>query len=129
MDEDQLNSLTESIIGAAMEGHRALGPGLLEATYQKSLAHELKLRGHEVLTEVLLPISYKDLTIQDAYRIDIVVDHTIILELKAVEQLQNIHSAQLLTYLRLANKPLRLLLNFHVPRLKEGIRRLINKSI
>ena len=127
--DDELNKLSSDIIGAAMEVHRELGPGLLESTYQKALVHELRLRKFEVLTEVSLPVSYKKLEIRDAYRIDMVVNNTIILELKAVQKIEDLHKAQLLTYLHLAKKPLGLLLNFNVPRLKEGIRRLINKPL
>ena len=101
MDE-KLNTLSAEIIGAAMEVHRELGPGLLESTYHKALVHELRLRKLEVLSEVSLPVTYKDLEVRDAYRIDVVVNNTIILELKAVQKIEDLHKAQLFTYLRLA---------------------------
>ncbi|YCM44190.1 GxxExxY protein [Verrucomicrobiaceae bacterium 227] len=101
MDE-KLNTLSAEIIGAAMEVHRELGPGLLESTYHKALVHELRLRKLEVPSEVSLPVTYKDLEVRDAYRIDVVVNNTIILELKAVQKIEDLHKAQLLTYLRLA---------------------------
>lgn len=127
--ESRLNQLSSEIISAAIEVHQILGPGLLENSYQTALAHELKLRRMEILREVSLPVSYKGLEIRDAYRIDLVVNNTIILELKAVQEVLPIHKAQLLTYIRLAQKPLGLLLNFHAPLLRDGISRLINKSL
>jgi GxxExxY protein len=115
--------LTEAIIGAAMEVHRALGPGLLESAYEKCLCHELKLRGFAVGSEVELPVTYKGLTLNCGYRLDLVVEDSVIVELKAVEQTLPVHEAQLLTYLRLSGKRVGLLINFNVPVLKDGITR------
>jgi len=113
--------LTETIIGAAIEVHRHLGPGLLEGAYQDCLCHELELRGVKVVREVHLPVIYKGFTVEQAYRIDVLVEDAVIVELKAVDQLLPIHHAQLLTYLRLAGKKVGLLINFHAPVLKDGI--------
>ena len=120
------NELTEQVIGAAIEVHRALGPGLLESAYEECLAHELELRGLYFQRQVPLPIIYKSVRLECGYRIDIAVENLIILELKTVEKLLPIHDAQLLTYLKLTNKKLGLLLNFNVPILKEGIKRIAN---
>jgi len=116
--------LTEKIIGAAIEVHRALGPGLLESTYEKCLALELQLRGLSFKSQVPVPIRYKSLTIEDGYRLDLLVEEKIIVELKAVDKIMDIHKAQLLSYMRLMNVKIGLLLNFHVPILKDGITRM-----
>ena len=113
--------LSEQIIGAAIEVHRELGPGLLESAYQACLAHELSLRGILFVSQLDLPLTYKGVQLDVGYRIDILVDDKIIVELKAVEKVLPIHEAQLLTYLRLLKKPVGLLLNFSVPVLKDGI--------
>lgn len=128
MDED-LNRPSSEIIGAAMKIHRALGPGLLNSNYDKALLYELRHRNMEVLSEVSLPISYKELEVRDAYRIDLVVDNTIILEVKEVQEIAQHHPAKLPNDLRLAQKPLGLILNFQVPALRDGIARLINKPL
>src|SRR5690606_4221526 len=117
--------LTRSIIGAAIEVHKALGPGLLESAYEVCLAHELRLAGHVVVAQRPLPIEYRGLQIDCAYRLDLVVDESAIIEVKAVEKLLPIHEAQLLTYLRLTGLRTGLLLNFHVPYLRDGIKRLV----
>lgn len=114
---------TEPIIGAAIEVHRQLGAGLLESTYEECLCHELHLRGIRFMRQLELPVSYKGLKLACGYRIDLLVEDTVVVELKAVEQLLPVHEAQLLTYLHLANKPVGLLINFNVPLLKDGIRR------
>lgn len=111
-----------------MEVHQVLGPGLLEPSYQKALVHELGLRSIPCRAEVLLPLTYKGLVIDNAYRIDILADENLILELKAVEKILPVHKSQLLTYLRLADKPLGLLINFNTPLLKDGVTRLINSK-
>ncbi len=115
--------LTHEIIGAAMEVHRTLGPGLLESAYQQCLFHELCLRGLPVAAEVPLPVAYKGVQLDCGFRLDLVVDDRVILELKAVDALKPIHEAQLLTYLKLAGLRLGLLMNFNCVRLHEGIRR------
>jgi GxxExxY protein len=124
MDEE-LNRLTETIIGAAISVHRELGPGLLESTYEACLFYELTSRGLFVEKQKELPVRYKDLKIDTGYRIDLLVDRSVIVELKAVDQLHPIHEAQLLTYLKLSGCKLGLLINFNVKVLKDGIKRRI----
>jgi len=121
-----IESLARSAVDAALAVHRALGPGLLESAYRDCLQLELSARGHEVEREQLLPISYRGHTIPRAYRIDLLVDKSLLLELKAVESPQPVHRVQLTTYLRLIRLPLGLLINFHVPLLKEGLHRILN---
>lgn len=113
--------LTHAIIGAAIEVHRALGPGLLESAYEECLCHELGLRRLVFQRQVPLPLIYKGVTLDCGYRLDLVVAQTVLLELKAVERILPIHEAQLLTYLRLSEKKIGLLINFNVPVLKQGI--------
>ena len=125
-DQEKLNQLSGRIIGAAMEVHRTLGPGLLESTYEGCLCRELELQGIPFERQVSLPVEYKGLRLDCGYRMDVLVDRLIILEIKAVERLEPIHEAQLLTYLRLMKLWLGLLINFNVPILKEGIKRLVN---
>ena len=114
---------TEPIIGAAIEVHKQLGPGLLESTYEECLCHELHLRGIQFQRQLDLPVIYKGLKLNCGYRIDLLVDDTVVVELKALEQILPVHEAQLLTYLRLTQKSVGLLINFNVPLLKDGIRR------
>ena len=118
--------LTRSVISAAIEVHRALGPGLMESAYEECLCRELSIRRHTFERQVHLPIGYKGVKLDCGYRMDIVVDDTVLLELKAVEQLLPIHEAQLITYLKLSNKEVGLLINFNVPVLKDGIIRRVN---
>jgi GxxExxY protein len=117
--------ITEQVIGAAIEVHRILGPGLLESVYEKCLCRELGLRGIEHKSQVELPVVYKGADLGCNFFMDIVLPGTLVLELKAVEKLLPIHEAQLLTYLKLSGIHLGLLLNFNVPVLKNGIKRLI----
>jgi GxxExxY protein len=119
-----INRLTGDIIGAAIEVHKILGPGLLESAYEECLCHELGLRGIPFERQKELPIEYKGISLDCSYRLDIVVANNVILELKACESLEPIHEAQLLTYLKLTAIKLGLLINFNVPVLKEGIKRL-----
>ena len=119
------NELTSKIIGSAIEVHKKLGPGLLEKTYEECLCIELEERGILFERQVMLPILYKNKEIKDAYRIDIIIENEIILELKTVERIENIHRAQLLTYMKLSDKKLGLIINFNVELLKNGIVRLI----
>jgi len=119
-----LNETTEAIIGAAIEVHRALGPGLLESAYEECLCRELALRRVPFERQRQLPVEYKGLQLECGYRLDLVVADTVVVELKTVEALLHIHEAQLLTYLRLGGWKAGLLLNFNVPVLKQGIRRL-----
>ncbi|MCH7848934.1 MAG: GxxExxY protein [Planctomycetes bacterium] len=113
--------LSDQVIGAAIEIHRQLGPGLLESAYQACLAHELSLRGILFVSQLDLPLTYKGVQLDVGYRIDLLIDDKVIVELKAVEKVLPIHEAQLLTYLRLLRKPVGLLLSFFVPVLKDGI--------
>lgn len=122
--ETPRDALTEQIIGAAIEVHRALGPGLLESVYQECLALELGLRGLHFQSQLGLTLNYKGLSLDAAYRLDLVVEQAVVIELKAVEQLLPLHEAQLLTYLKLGGYSLGLLLNFNVPVLKDGIKRM-----
>ena len=115
--------LTERVIGCAIEVHRALGPGLLESTYQQCLIHELKLNGISFLAEKPIPVDYKGIRSDCGYRIDILVDDCLILELKSVEEIAPIHKAQLLTYMKLSGIHTGLLINFNVRRLIAGIER------
>ncbi|MEQ8820092.1 MAG: GxxExxY protein [Sumerlaeia bacterium] len=117
--------VTNQVIGAAIEVHRALGPGLLESIYEECLSHELKLRGLGFQRQVPLPIRYKDLELPDSYRMDLVVENLVVIELKSVIKLEPIHKAQLLTYLKLSRLPVGLLLNFNTPVLKDGLVRLV----
>lgn len=120
------NELSRQIIGAAIEVHRELGPGLLESAYEACLCHELALRGTPFERQVPLPVLYKGVKIDCAYRLDILVAELVVIEIKAVESLASIHDAQLLTYLRLSNLWLGLLINFNVEFVKDGIKRLVN---
>ena len=120
------NELSTIIIGCAIEVHRRLGAGLLERAYQECLMYELKLNGLKVEKEVLLPITYKDLKIDNGYRIDLLVEDKVVVELKTVEELHNAHFAQTLTYLKFGNYKLGLIFNFNEAILKNGIKRIIN---
>ena len=129
MDRDystyQHSQLTGRILDAALHVHAELGPGLLESAYRACLAHQLSLDGMAFRHEVPIPLSYRGLEIQSSYRADLIVDETVIIELKAVDRLFPIHSSQLLTYLRLMDLHVGLLINFNVTRLKFGVKRLI----
>jgi len=124
MDE---NALSREIIGAAIEVHRRLGPGLLESVYQQCLVRELQFRNIPCLTEVPLRVEYRGLEFDVAYRVDLLVADKVVVELKAVEKVLDVHEAQLLSYLRLQDKRLGLLINFHVRMLKDGIKRVVNE--
>jgi GxxExxY protein len=118
------DSLTEKVIGAAIEVHRALGPGLLEPAYEECLCYELSSAGLVFRKQVELPVLYKKVKLDCGYRMDIVVSESLVLEIKTVEKLLPIHQAQLLTYLRLSGLRTGLLINFNVPVLKNGIKRM-----
>lgn len=124
--DQELNALTEKVIGLCIEIHRSLGPGLLESAYGACLEHELRSSGIRFAREVVLPVEYKGNKLEVGYRLDFLIEDVLIIELKAVEKLERLHQAQLLTYLRLAKKPIGLLINFNVPLPKEGIVRLRN---
>jgi GxxExxY protein len=123
---EELNKITEAIIGAAIEVHRALGPGLLESAYMTCLAYELRQRGFKVLEQVPLPLVYKEVKLDCGYRLDLLVNDAVIVEVKSVESLAPIHEAQLLSYLKLADCKIGLLINFNVKMLKHGIKRFAN---
>ena len=122
--EAQRDALTEQIIGAAIEVHRTLGPGLLESAYEECLCVELGLRDVRFKSQVALPVSYKGHDIDAGYRLDLVVSDEVVVELKSVDRLAPLHEAQLLTYMRLGGYQTGLLLNFNVPILKDGIKRM-----
>ena len=121
------NDVSGKIIGAAVEVHKHLGPGLLEAIYRDCLMHELKLQGVKVEKEVVLPVRYKNIEFPAGYRADLVVEESVIVELKAVDALTPVYTAQLLSYLRMSGLRLGLLINFNVSRLTEGVKRVVNK--
>jgi GxxExxY protein len=121
----ELNKISYDIIGCAYRVHSKLGPGLLESTYQVCLEYELKKMGYNVEVEKALPIIYEDVKLDAGYRIDLIVNKSVIVELKSVEAINDLHIAQLLTYLKLSNIKLGLLINFNVKDLKQGIKRFV----
>jgi GxxExxY protein len=122
-----INAISAEIVDAAMKVHSALGPGLLESAYLACLAHELRSRGLAVRLQVPLPILYEGVRIHVGYRVDMLVENVVIVELKVARKLHPIHEAQLLSYLKLAERKLGLLINFHVVHLRDGIKRMVNK--
>jgi GxxExxY protein len=126
MELDLLNDLSFRIIECGIEIHRALGPGLLESTYRTCMIYELRERRMNVVSEQLIPVRYKTLMLDGRYRLDLIVEDTVIVELKSVETVLPVHRAQVLTYLRHTNKPLGLLMNFNVAVLAYGVDRIKN---
>jgi len=124
-ENTERDPVSATVIGAAIEVHRVLGPGLLESAYEECLCHELSLRGIAFERQLALPVNYKGVKLDCGYRLDIVLPGKLVIEVKAVEALAPIHDAQLLTYLKLAGIRTGLLLNFNVPLLRDGIRRLV----
>jgi GxxExxY protein len=122
-----IDVIASEIVDASLKIHKELGPGLLESAYETCLEHELKKRGFQVERQKIQPIYYDGLIIDAGYRIDLLIGDSIIIELKAVEQLLPVHQAQLLTYLKLSQKSLGFLINFNVPLIKDGIRRIANQ--
>jgi GxxExxY protein len=122
----ELNQITETIIGCAIKVHRALGPGLLESTYEVCLDHEIRKSGLNVQRQVKLPVVYDTVELDAGYRIDMLVEDEIIVELKAVDLFHPIHEAQMISYLKLSGKKLGLLINFNVKLLKSGVKRIAN---
>ncbi|RIW15221.1 GxxExxY protein [Algoriphagus lacus] len=120
------NEISSQIIGAAIEVHKHLGPGLLESSYEACLVYELRNRGLDVKSQIPLPVIYKGIELETGYRIDILVENQVIIEIKSVDQLDGIHIAQLLTYLKLTNLKLGLLINFNSVRLIDGVKRIAN---
>ena len=122
----KLNDISKNVIGACSEVHRQLGPGLLESAYQECLLYELSNQELTVRTEIPRPIIYKEIHLDHGYRIDLLVEEKVVIEIKTVESFTDVHIAQLLTYLKLGNYKLGLLINFNVSLLKNGIKRIIN---
>jgi len=125
-EKDRLDSITRRIIGAAIEVHRRLGPGLLESAYATCLAFELRHMDLQIEEQRPLPVVYRDVKLDCGYRLDLVVEDSVVVEIKAVDQLAPIHDAQLLSYLRLSDRRVGLLINFHVRVLKNGLKRIVN---
>lgn len=126
---EQLNRITEAVIGAAIQVHRTLGPGLLESAYEACLAYELRKRGLVVEQQKPVPLVYEEVKLDCGYRMDLLVERRVVVEVKSVDALAPIHEAQTLSYLRLSGSKLALLINFNVVVLKDGIRRFINGTI
>jgi GxxExxY protein len=126
LDKERLDALTESIIGAAIDVHRALGPGLLESVYESCLSFDLAERGLSVARQETVALVYKGMRLDCGYRVDLLVENEVIVEVKAIEQLLPLHAAQLLSYLRLSGLHVGLLINFDVTALNRGIRRVVN---
>lgn len=126
MNAKELDRLSEGIIGAAIDVHKVLGPGLLESAYETCLAYELAERGLGVERQTALPITYKGIRLDAGYRLDLWIQRSVVVEVKAIDSLEPIHSAQLLSYLRLSGCSLGLLINFNVKLLKRGIRRVVH---
>ena len=122
----ELDGITGLVVDAAMRVHTALGPGMLESVYEKCLKHELVKRGLGVESQIWLPVIYDGVKIEGGYKIDLLVESEVVVELKVVEQILEVHKAQLLSYLKLADKRVGLLINFNVVHLRDGIRRLVN---
>jgi GxxExxY protein len=126
MQIDEINDRSGQVVDAAMRVHSVLGPGLLESAYEACLAYELRRRGLRVHVQLPLPVVYEGIRIELGYRADLLVDDAVLVELKVVRKLLPIHQAQLLSYLKLSGHRLGLLINFHVPYLKDGIKRMVN---
>ena len=126
MTLQQLNRISGAIVDAGIEVHLHLGPGLLESAYQSCLLHELRIRGFSVQSQIQLPLIYKGVQLDLGYRIDLLVDNAVVIETKCVEKILPVHEAQLLSYLRLSNKRIGLILNFKTARLRDGIKRMVN---
>ncbi|MFC5193338.1 GxxExxY protein [Algoriphagus aquatilis] len=120
------NEISSQVIGAAIEVHKHLGPGLLESSYEACLIHELRDQGFQIKSQIPLPVYYKGINLETGYRIDLLVENKVIIEIKSVEKLEGIHTAQLLTYLKLTQLRLGLLINFNSTRLIDGVKRIAN---
>ena len=128
MDAGRLNGISGAVVDSALRIHQEVGPGLLESVYEVLLSHELRERGHAVVRQQAVAIESRGLRFEEGYRLDLLVDDAVVVEVKSVESLKPVHSKQLITYLRLANKPLGLLLNFNVCLMKDGIVRIANRA-
>lgn len=124
----ELNKITEIIIGRAIEVHRQLGPGLLESTYEACMCYELGIAGLKVMRQLGLPLIYKEIRLEEGYRMDLLIEDTVVVEIKSVEALTDVHTAQVLTYLKLSGAKVGLILNFNVLKLTDGIKRLISRN-
>jgi GxxExxY protein len=122
----EINAITEEVIGAAIDVHRALGPGLLESAYEACLVHELTLRGLELERQRVFPIVYRGLHLERCFRVDLIVEKRVVVEIKSVERFDSVHDAQILTYLRASGCEVGLLINFNVRQLRLGVRRFVN---
>jgi len=129
MKNAEINQLTEKIIGAAIEVHRALGPGLLESAYEACLVYELSERGLKVEAQKPVPLVYKAVSLDCGYRLDVLVEDTVIVEIKSIDRIMPIHRAQVISYLKLTGLPIGLLINFNVKLLKLGIERIAGDSL
>ena len=123
------NEIATIIIGCAIDVHRQLGPGLLESAYQECLLYEIRQKGLRVVKEKPMPIVYKEVKLDHGYRLDLLVEEKVVVEIKTVEAFSEVHTAQVLTYLKLGNYKLGLLINFHVSLLKNGLKRIVNNII
>jgi GxxExxY protein len=128
-DREQLNKITEVVIGAAIKVHRTLGPGLLESAYESCLAYEIRKRGLAVEQQKPVPLVYEEVKLECGYRMDLLVERSVVIEVKSVEALAPIHEAQVLSYLKLSGSRLALLINFNVTLLRDGIRRFVSGTI
>lgn len=128
-ERERLNQITEGIIGAAVQVHRALGPGLLESAYEACLAFELNKRGLEAEQQKPQPLVYDGVKLDCGYRIDLLIERSVVIEVKSIDKLAPIHEAQILSYLKLSGCKVGLLINFNVTVLKEGIRRFVNGNL
>lgn len=126
MNVNELNERSGAVVDSAMKVHSALGPGLLESAYQACLTHELQMRGLHVMTQLALPVTYRGIRLGVGYRIDLLVDGAVVVEVKAIAKVLPVHHAQLWSYLRLSGHRLGLLINFHEIHLKHGIKRMVN---
>ena len=125
----EVNQISGEVVDSAIRVHSALGPGLLESAYEACLCYELRERGFEVASQVPLPVVYKNIRLEVGYRIDLLVQDEVIVEIKAVAKLGRVHEAQLLSYLKLSGRKVGLLINFHVPHLRDGIKRMIDGQL
>ncbi|WNJ98237.1 GxxExxY protein [Thalassospiraceae bacterium LMO-JJ14] len=125
-ERENLEGIASSVVDAALKVHSALGPGLLEDVYEKCLAMELQKRGYKVERQVAVPVEYEGAFFETGYRLDLLIDESFVVEVKAVEKMMPVYLAQILTYLRLGKMKLGLLLNFNVPKMRDGIRRVVN---
>ena len=123
---EHMEDVAKAILDSAFQIHTALGPGLLESVYEACMVHELKLRGVPVKSQVTLPVIYKGMKVDSGFRLDLIVDDSVVVEIKSAEDINAVYRAQLLTYLRLSNIRLGLLINFNVVHLRDGIKRIIN---